>query len=73
MKTDDPSSLYGPNAAMAFQPLPAVKVEDDFWLPRYNLWRSTTIPDVLGKLASRSHVAADDAFDFLVDVRNFLA
>ncbi|MBR0057308.1 MAG: glycoside hydrolase family 127 protein [Kiritimatiellae bacterium] len=43
--------------AMAFQPLSAVKVEDAFWSPRYALWRMTTIPDVLGKLESRSHVA----------------
>ena len=42
---------------MAFQPLSAVKIEDDFWSPRYNLWRTTTIPDVLGKLETRSHVA----------------
>ena len=46
-----------PNSAMAFQPLSAVKVEDDFWSPRYALWSSTTIPDVLGKLETRSHVA----------------
>ena len=42
---------------MAFQPLPAVTVEDGFWSPRYALWRSTTIPDVLEKLETRSHVA----------------
>ncbi len=49
----------GPRAAMAFQPLSAVKVEDDFWSPRYALWRSTTIPDVLGKLESRSGVRSN--------------
>ena len=42
---------------MTFQPLSAVKVEDGFWSPRYNLWRSVTISDVLEKLEKRSHVA----------------
>ena len=48
-----------PNSAMAFQPLSAVKVEDDFWSPRYNLWRTTTIPDVLAKLEGRSGVKSN--------------
>lgn len=59
VETDGPYGPYGPNAAMAFQPLPSVKVEDDFWSPRYNLWRSTTIPDVLAKMESRSGIRSN--------------
>ncbi len=44
-------------SSMPFQSISAVKVEDAFWSPRYDLWRSTTIPDVLAKLETRSHVA----------------
>ena len=50
-------TISASSAAMAFQPLFAVKVEDGFWSPRYDLWRTTTIPDVLEKLETRSHVA----------------
>ena len=44
-------------AMETFRPLHEVKIEDDFWSPRYELWRRTTIPDVLGKLETRSGVA----------------
>ena len=40
-----------------FRPLHEVKIEDDFWSPRYEIWRGTTIPDVLDKLETRSRVA----------------
>ena len=51
--------LAAPRAELTFADVSSVKVEDTFWSPRYALWRGTTIPDVLEKLETRSHVAAN--------------
>ena len=42
---------------MEFCDLSRIRIDGPFWGPRYRLWSSVTIPDVLGKLESRSHAA----------------
>ena len=45
--------------AMTFAPIDSVVVEDGFWSPRFDLWRTKTLPDVLDKLDQRSHVVSN--------------
>ena len=51
--------LAAPRAELTFADVSSVRIDDAFWSPRYALWRGTTIPDVLEKLETRSHVAAN--------------
>ena len=41
--------------AMRFAEARAVRVEDPFWSPRFDLWRTKTIGDVFDKLEAKSH------------------
>ena len=53
------TALAALRAELMFPDVSSVKIDDAFWSPRYALWRGTTIPDVLEKLETRSHVAAN--------------
>ena len=52
-------ALAAPRAELTFADVSSVRIDDAFWSPRYALWRGTTISDVLEKLETRSHVAAN--------------
>ena len=42
------------SAVMTFAKCADVEVSDDFWSPRFELWRTVTIPDVFEKFEKRS-------------------
>ena len=45
--------------AMTFGSIDSVVVEDAFWSPRFDLWRTKTLPDVFDKLDRRSHAVSN--------------
>ena len=47
-------SLLICSAALTFAKSADVQVRDDFWSPRFELWRTVTIPDVFDKYEKRS-------------------
>ena len=49
----------GGSPVLTFASLRDVTVTDDFWAPRYERWRTKTIPDVLAKLCGRSRIEAN--------------
>ena len=55
-ESDAPASC---RPRMTFAHSRAVQVSDPFWSPRFELWRTRTIPDVLDKLEHRSHAVAN--------------
>src|SRR5947207_3715988 len=60
-RCDDPAPK-----SLAELPIQQVSIDDEFWSPKLNIWRTVTIPDCLGKF-ERDRGGAFNNFDLVRD------